>query len=399
MKPTVELVYFNAGGGHRAAALALRDTLALQQRPWQLRLTNLTEVLDPSHRFKRWTGLAPEDLYNRRLARGWTLGLRQELHLLQSAIRLAHGPLCRRLAAHWRSQRPDLVVSLIPNFNRALGASLAQTRPGVPFATVMTDMADLPPRFWIEPAVHQHVICGTVAAQHQALTAGLPPERVSLVSGMLLRPTFYHLPPLDRAAECAALGLDPSRPVAAVMYGGQGSADMLEIARRLPDLQLILFTGHNQLLAQRLRSLPGRAARAVLGFTPEVPRLLRLADFFIGKPGPGCLSEALHLGLPVVTFDNAWTMPQERFNTRWVRDLGVGLVLRSLRELPEAVARLLPLLDAYRTRVAWLDNRAVFEVPEILDELLHGATAQPAAVRRDLDAVPASRAALALRRV
>jgi UDP-N-acetylglucosamine:LPS N-acetylglucosamine transferase len=399
MKPTVELVYFNAGGGHRAAALALRDTLALQQRPWQLRLTNLTDVLDPGHRFKRWTGLAPEDLYNRRLARGWTLGLRQELQLLQRAIRLAHGPLCRRLAAHWRTQRPDLVVSLIPNFNRALAQSLAQARPRVPFATVLTDMADLPPHFWIEPSVHQHVICGTAAAQRQALAAGVPPERVSLVSGMLLRPSFYHLPPLDRAAERAALGLDPARPVAAVMYGGQGSADMLEIARRLPDLQLILFTGHNQLLAQRLRSLAGHAPRVVLGFTPDVPRLLRLADFFIGKPGPGCLSEALHLGLPVVTFDNAWTMPQERFNTRWVRDLGVGLVLRALRDLPVAVAQLLPLLDAYRTRVAWLDNRAVFEVPEILDELLHGAAPQPAAVRHDLDATPGAPAALALRRV
>ena len=57
MRPNVDLVYFNAGGGHRAAAHALRDMLALQQRPWNVRLVNLTEVLDRQGQFRRLTGL------------------------------------------------------------------------------------------------------------------------------------------------------------------------------------------------------------------------------------------------------------------------------------------------------------------------------------------------------
>ncbi len=381
MKPTLDLVYFDAGGGHRAAALALRDALALQRRPWTVRLLNLTAVLDREQRLQRATGRAPEDWYNRRLQRGWTLGMAQELKLLQLAIRLAHGPLCRRLERHWAATQPDLVVSLIPNFNRAIGESLARARPGVPFATVLTDMADLPPRFWIEPGVEQHVVCGTSHARQQALAAGVPEQRVSLVSGMLLRPAFYRLPPPDRAGGLARLGLDPGRPTAAVMYGGQGSNEMLRIARELPELQLILFAGHNLELAQRLLAQKADAPRAVLGFTPEVPGLLRLADFFIGKPGPGCLSEALHLGLPVITFDNAWTLPQERYNTRWVRELGLGLVLGSLAELPTATDRLLARLHEFRTRVRWLDNQAVFEVPAILAELLQAsAAASPRAI-------------------
>ena len=47
--------------------------------------------------------------------------------------------LVRRLRAHWAATQPDLVVSLIPNFNRALFDSLAQERPGVPYVTVLTD--------------------------------------------------------------------------------------------------------------------------------------------------------------------------------------------------------------------------------------------------------------------
>jgi UDP-N-acetylglucosamine:LPS N-acetylglucosamine transferase len=370
MKPTVDLVYFNAGGGHRAAAQALRDVLLQQRRPWTVRLVDLSTVLDPQRRFHRITGMEPEDLYNKRLAKGWTLGLAQELKLLQATIRALHGPITRTLARHWQVTRPDLVVSLIPNFNRALADGLADARPGVPFATVLTDLADLPPRFWIEPGVQQHVVCGTAHAQQQALDAGVPPERLHRVSGMLLRPAFYAAPTVDRTATRQALGLDPNRRTAAVMYGGQGSMEMLRIARLLPDHQLILFTGHNQTLATRLQAETAAAPRAVVGFTHDVAPILRAADIFIGKPGPGAMSEALHLGLPVITFDNAWTMPQERYNTRWVRELGLGLVLESTGDLPRAVDHLLMRLDGFRHRVGWLDNRALFEVPEILDELL-----------------------------
>ena len=157
----ITLIYFNAGGGHRAAALALEDVMRQQERPWKVRLVNLTEVLDPKDAFRKLTGFAPEDLYNKRLARGWTLGLAQELKLLQAMIRLSHATLVRKLQQHWLQTEPDLVVSLIPNFNRALYESVTTTLPGVPFVTVLTDMADHPPHFWIEPGQRQHLVCGT----------------------------------------------------------------------------------------------------------------------------------------------------------------------------------------------------------------------------------------------
>ncbi len=84
---TIDLVYFNAGGGHRSAATALEAVLREQGRPFHVRLVNLFEVLDPTGVFRRTTGMNPEDYYNKRLARGWTLGLAQELKLLQALIR------------------------------------------------------------------------------------------------------------------------------------------------------------------------------------------------------------------------------------------------------------------------------------------------------------------------
>jgi UDP-N-acetylglucosamine:LPS N-acetylglucosamine transferase len=321
--------------------------------------------------------MAPEDVYNRRLARGWTIGLGSELRVLQAMIRVAHPTLVRRLRAHWERTRPDLVVSLVPNFNRALHEALAQACPGVPFVTAMTDLADHPPAFWIEPGLDQHLVCGSRRAVEQAIEAGYGPDRIHPVSGMILRKEF-HLPALvDGPSGLAALGLDPRRPTGVVMFGGQGSTQMLKVAVELDRVQLLMLCGHNEPLLRELRATKRSAPHAALGFTTQVPRHMRLGDFFVGKPGPGALSEALHCGLPVVTFRNAWTLPQERYNTHWVEALGVGRVVSSMRELPDAVDAVLADIGTMRERVRAIENRAVFEVLDVLDGLLLRASLQP----------------------
>ena len=366
----VDLVWFNAGGGHRAAAQALEEVIVSQGLPWRVRKLNLTEVLDPADRFRRVTGMAPEDLYNRRLASGFTLGLAQELRLLQGLIRLGHPALVQRLSRHWATTRPGLVVSLIPNFNRAMHDALAQARPGVPFVTVLTDMADHPPAFWVEPGTAQHVVCGTGHAVQQALAAGCAAGRVHRTSGMILRPEFHIGPPMDVAAERRRIGLDETTPTGLVLFGGTGSRVMKRIAAALPQTPLILMCGRNETLAAELRAMPCAAPRIVVGYTPEVARWMRCADFFIGKPGPGSLSEAVQMGLPVIVTRNSWTMPQERWNTDWVRSHGLGVVRRSFRDVAGAGRGLLGDLPRYRARVQAVRNRAVFEVPQILQDIV-----------------------------
>lgn len=374
----IDLVYFNAGGGHLASAQALAGALQAQDAGWQVRLVNLFEVLDPQQRFRKLTGSAPEDWYNRRLARGWTLGMAQELKLLQALIRLLHPKLTRQLQQHWLRTLPDLVVSLVPNFNRTLYDSLGSALPGRPYVTVLTDLADLPPHFWIEAGQAQHFICGTPKAVEQARALGHEAERIHATSGMIIRPDFYQPRLGDRAQERARHGLDPRHKTGIVMFGGHGSKAMLGIARRLADQQLILVCGHNRALASQLRAEPAAAPRLVVEFSRDIPYYMQLADYFIGKPGPGSLSEAVQQGLPVIVVDNAWTMPQERYNADWVREHGLGVVHDSLRTLAGAVEQLTGRLDEFRANVGRIDNRALFEIPPLLSRILeHARTASP----------------------
>src|SRR5207245_704062 len=99
---------------------------------------------------------------------------------------------------------------------------------------------------------------------------------------------------------------------------------------------------------------------------------MRAADFLIGKPGPGSIAEAMVRKLPVLIECNAWTLPQERYNAEWVKEKGVGIALKSFGNVVEGVKRMLDpaTLAKFRKSVAAQNNRAVFEIPEILAKLL-----------------------------
>ena len=371
----IDFMFFDAGGGHRSAATALKAVAEQQNRPWEIHLINLQELLDSLDVFRKVTGIRLQDLYNRMLANGWTLGSEYLLPAMQSIIRIYHSQQVKMLADFWTKNPPDLVVSLVPNLNRAMYEGLRRARPKVPYVGIITDFADYPPHFWMEKQ-DQHIVCGTERAVEQARKMGYAPDKIFATSGMILRPGFYQEQIHDKAGERVRLGLHPNKPTGIMLFGGQGSKVMHEIATSMQqcqsDLQLIAICGRNEKLANRLRSLPSRFPLHVVGFTTEVPHYMSLSDFFIGKPGPGSISEAVAMKLPVVIERNAWTLPQERYNADWVIEKGLGLVLQSFREIAGAVDDLLSpgKLDAYRSRVAAIENRAVFEIPDILQGIL-----------------------------
>ncbi len=372
----VGLVYFDAGGGHRSAANALRLVID-QQRPWQVDLINLQQLLEPIDVIRKLSGLRTEDLYNLMLKKNWTRGMSQMLPFLHALIRFRHDDMVPLVERRLRENRPDILVSLIPHFNRVLRDSFDRANPSASFVTILTDLADYPPHFWIERQ-EQHFICGSHRAVEQARAAGMDEHYVHKVSGMILHPRFYQPLPLDRSLGRQDLGLDPYLPTGLVMFGGQGSSSMAEIADRLDDtgldLQLIFICGSNERLRCQLAQGHRRLRRLVIGYTSDMPMYMHLSDFFIGKPGPGSLSEALHMKLPVIVELNARTMPQERYNAEWVLEKQVGVAVSSFRNVDSAVKQLIRPANfaRFRTNATALENRAVFEIVDILQRILHG---------------------------
>src|SRR5271163_3646314 len=372
----IHVVFHDGGGGHRNAAIALQTIAAQQGRDWQVELVQFQDLTDRLDVLRKLTGIRIQQQYNIMLQNGWTLGSKQLLRVLQLTIRIFHGPMVNLLAEFWREHPADVLVSVIPHFNREISESWSKVYPGRPFVTLITDLADFPPRFWIEPIKEQYVIAGTEKAAEQARAMGHDAAHVFQTSGMILRPDFYQPNDSDPLELRRSMGLIPDLPTAIMLFGGHGSKVMYEITERLDaaglQLQLILMCGKNEELANKLRGHKWKMPVHVMGFTKEVPKFMRAADFLIGKPGPGSIAESMVKGLPVLVECNAWTLPQERYNTQWVTEQRVGIVLENFTQVVDGVRRMLDpgALAEFRRNVAAQNNQAIFEIPEILAKLL-----------------------------
>ena len=368
----IHVLFHDAGGGHRNAAVALKAVCEWQSRPWEVNLVQFQELTDHLDVLRRLTGIRIQEQYNILLRNGWTWGSVYLLRILQLTIRIFHKPLVMLLANYWRRHPADLLVSVIPHFNREIAESWRSVYPGRPFVTIITDLADFPPRFWIEPTAEQIVVTGSERAEQQARDFGKTERNLFRASGMILRPEFYADRKESQLAIRTALGLDANLPTAIVLFGGYGSNVIYDIveqidAARLP-LQMILVCGKNEKLAARLRAAKWNLPLHIVGFTREVNRLMRAADFLIGKPGPGSIAEAMISDLPVLVECNSSTLPQERYNTEWVVEKQVGVVVKTLKNAVPAVRSLLEpgKLPALQRNVESLHNRAVFEIADFL---------------------------------
>ena len=375
-RPEVLLFILDAGGGHRAASRALTAAAGAVPREWTFRVTNLTDVLAPADFTRRLTGGSMEEAYNAIVRRQWTRYLVPMLRVFQWGIRSRREALVRLVADYLAATQPAVIVSLIPNFNGVLAEARQRACPHTPFLIVMTDLADFPPDFWMHPDVDR-IVVATSHAVSQARELGIPPQHISLTSGMVLHPRFHALDPAARQRMRRELGIGAEDFTVLVLFGGKGSPEVhplcVALLKESPRWHVVAICGDNP----RLEAAVGEAQKEsggrlhCFGFTDRVLDLMAACDVLATKPGPGSLAEALHCRVPTVVPCNAHTIPQERYNATFLAENELGVVVRQWREIPAAVSALAA-DPVRRTRMrrkleSLPPNRAVFEVLEILE--------------------------------
>lgn len=371
----IHLMYGAGGGGHRASAEAVASVLASSGAGVRGELVNASSI----------AGAAPGDaLYNLFLSYN-AISL---IELLNSAavtlLPIATPAIRLAFRAYW-AEPPDAVVSFVPILNRIFAQVLPRD---VPFFTVLTDFSHTAGHPWLQHP-RQHVIVGTDLAERQAIKAGYCEHvggnragdlgsEFSRTSGMVVHPRFYlpHLPE-ERARIVADAAFDISLPTVLILYGGSPPTGTvtklfeLLCARTGRDaVNTLVVCGRNRALYERLRtrvSTGGIPRAHIAGFTRNIPTLMQLADVMIGKPGPGVVSEAFVSRLPLLLVcgeNDTGVMNQEKDVLAWVRNSGVGIIVRTSEEAA-AVSR--SQMELMKENISNLPrNTAVFEVLNLL---------------------------------
>ncbi len=149
---------------------------------------------------------------------------------------------------------------------------------------------------WLPGAFHS-LFVAREEGRVELMALGIPPDRVT-ATGI---PIAQHL---DGAPASTSDADEP--PMLLISAGATGGDHAVSVVRQTLHMRssftATIVCGHNDALRQRIEQLvaPAGDRYRVLGFTDEMPQLLRRADLFVGKPGGLSASECMAAGLPMV---------------------------------------------------------------------------------------------------
>jgi UDP-N-acetylglucosamine:LPS N-acetylglucosamine transferase len=329
-------MYSRVGGGHLSAARALVAELEATGRC----SARPVDVYVDSGRFPVTRFPTMYAHLSRSRPRLWSLiyhGSSSSRKLNPSWV---VGPFLRRgVMQLMRSERPDVVISVLPAINEVLAD--ASRRVGATLEVVLTDWNEVHP-FWQAPGVN-HYTAPTEAARADCVRYGADPEAVDVV-GIPVRREFAAQDgtPPDRPRHLGGIGLDPNRFTILAMVGAEGSPralrNLAELARSDIAAQLVVVCGRSRRLRERIEALPARMPVRALGFVETISGLMRSSDLLVTKAGGLTLAEAFCCGVPVVIHD---VLPgQEAGNLDYMLEYGAAAYGSKPAELVETIAAL-----------------------------------------------------------
>jgi len=347
MTKRVLLLISDTGGGHRSAANAI--TAALDELPGEVRFEHRIEDVSAHCTFPL-SHLGPAYSAALRFAPpiyGALYHATNGKRRFRSVVRFCE-PLYRaRLRDLFLEYRPDVIVSVHPLLNHAALRARADAGISAPVVTVVTDLGRVH-EGWLTPEVDAVVVPAREVYQ-RARERGIPAERLRLI-GHPVHPRFEDVTE-SKLELRKALGLPLDKTIALLMAGGEGGGKLLPttlaLAKSTLPLHLVVVTGRNAALRTKLEELAPtlRMPMTILGYSNEVPALMRASDLLVTKAGPGTLAEASIAEVPVVVYD--FVPGQERGNLDYVRTNGIGVValttsdvVRSVRRISSSVERL-----------------------------------------------------------
>ncbi len=243
----------DTGGGHRAAAEAIRDALVrLHGDAVAVEMVDVFRSYTPFP-FKYAPEFYPWWIKNGKLM--WRVGYNMSnrpgrVKLIMESVGRAIYRGVRRMLL--REHEADVIVCVHPLFPTAALSVLRNQPTRPPFITVVTDLVSTH-AFWYERRADR-ILVPTEPAYEFGLRLGVPAEKMRN-TGLPVNPRFAE-ELISKGEARARLGWDMHLPAILMIGGGAGMGPLFRIAKRINRLhakcQLIIVTGRNEALHERL---------------------------------------------------------------------------------------------------------------------------------------------------
>jgi processive 1,2-diacylglycerol beta-glucosyltransferase len=279
------------GAGHNSAAAAVQQACAARADIAEVQLLDVLQASSP--------------LYRDVLGKGYFVLVEDLPWLVEWGYDISDPPFRRRGPMDpWTRANALPVIRAIKRFQptaivcthflpaQLLASLLLRGVIGARTAIVTTDY-DFQ-GLWLTGAFHA-LFVAREEGRVELTALGLPPDRVA-ATGI----------PIATQLEVAPARDSNKTPMLLISAGASGGDYAVAVVRQTLHMRspftATVVCGRNDALRRRIEELVATAGNRyrVLGFTAEMPQLLRRADLFVGKPGGLSASECMAAGLPMV---------------------------------------------------------------------------------------------------
>ena len=323
----------DTGGGHRAAAEAIRDALTLKYGDDQIQSTLVDVFRTSMFPMNYMPEFYPWLVNHSKNSWGWGYkfsNTRRRAELLSSSMYMTNG---RRFKKMFANNPVDVVVSVHSVITHPTLRALQSFYKRPPYLTVVTDLVTTH-HFWYDKRTDMCYV-PTQAAYDRGISAGMNSDQLR-ITGLPVDPRFIQRLMAKETAR-AELGWTQNVPAILMVAGGEGMGPMYETALELDKIvqpfQMAIVAGRNKSLKEKLDAHRWKHTTYTFPFIRNMPTLMAGADMVVTKAGPATITEAAIAGLPMIISD---AIPgQEDGNVTYVVDNNAGAYCPS----PELVAQ------------------------------------------------------------
>jgi 1,2-diacylglycerol 3-beta-galactosyltransferase len=335
LKKKILFLMSDTGGGHRAAAEAIRDALLIRYGEENID-AKLVDVFKASHFPMNYMPEFYPWLVNHSKG-SWGFGYnlsntKRRAAVLSRGMYIANARRFRRMLDEFPA---DVVVSVHSVITRPTLRAFRSLEKRPPYITVVTDLVSTH-MFWFDRRA-EITLVPTEEALENGLSCGLDEEKLR-VTGLPVHPGFTEaLIGQENARE--QLGWDAHKPTILMVAGGDGMGTLFETAKAINernlDCQIAIIAGRNKALKTKLEAYDWHQPTHIYGFVTNMPVLMEGADVLVTKAGPATISEAAIAGVPMILND---AIPgQEDGNVTHVIQHGAGAYAPNPQEVAETV--------------------------------------------------------------